>query len=197
MRKITEDVYMLPGGKGDSHVYILDDGDGYILIDAGFSEKVSKIDPRKVKFLFLTHSHYDHIAQAWRFPNVYCSYRAFVYIREWDEEIILMKKDFKIKRFLATGIIGDGNILESKKFRLRFIEAPSHTDDSMVIFEEKRRLLFTGDVLFARGILGRMDLKNSVPDKLDKTLRRIISLPFVYLLPGHGPIERREIIKVR
>ncbi len=196
MQKITENVYVIRGGKFDSHVYVLDDGDGYILIDAGFSEKVSKIDPRKVKFVVLTHSHYDHSAQAWRFPNIFCSYKCFKYILDWDEEIMRIPDNVQLPRFRPTGILKDGNVFNGRRFRLLFLEAPSHTDDSLIIFEERKRLLFTGDVFFARGIIGKLNLKNSVPENIDKVIRRIISLPWKYLLPGHGPIERREIIRI-
>ncbi len=198
MIKITKNLFLLPGKRtgGDSHVFVLNDGDGYILIDTGLTDKVRKIDPRKVKYVFLTHAHFDHIAQTWRFTNVYCSEKAFRYILERDEEIVCIKPEIKLPWFVPTGIVEDRQRIKTNRFSFRFIYAPSHTDDSMLIFEEVNGYLFTGDVLFAGGLVGRTDFKNSVREELDRVIRRILAIPWKLLCPGHGYLEKREIIKI-
>ena len=75
--KISEGIYLVGSGqagfmisnRSDCHVYLLENPEGHILIDAGVGletdrivENIKKegIDPQSIAHLFLTHSHADH-----------------------------------------------------------------------------------------------------------------------------------------
>src|SRR5436190_13120957 len=79
--KIAERIHIVGSGQMgfhftddyDCHVYLLDGGDEYALVDAGGGRDVDGIlaciaadglDPRRVRRLLLTHAHADHAAGA-------------------------------------------------------------------------------------------------------------------------------------
>ena len=74
------------------------------------------------------------------------------------------------------------------------LHTPGHTEGSVCLYEERHRLLFSGDVLFA-GSYGRTDLAGGDDAAMVASLARLAKVlpPEVRVLPGHGPettIER-------
>ena len=68
------------------------------------------------------------------------------------------------------------------------LHTPGHTEGSVCLYEERRALLLSGDVLFA-GSYGRTDLPGGSDEAMLASLTRLASdLPDgVRVLPGHGP----------
>lgn len=69
--KMLDNLYCIPGKFVNQ--YLVDTGDGLVLIDAGLKEAVHLLvdsihrlgfDPKNIKHLFLTHGHFDHIGGA-------------------------------------------------------------------------------------------------------------------------------------
>lgn len=65
---------------------------------------------------------------------------------------------------------------------------PGHTEGSVCLYEERQRLLLSGDVLFA-GTYGRTDLPGGSDEAMVASLARLAREipPQVRVLPGHGP----------
>ena len=63
-----------------------------------------------------------------------------------------------------------------------------HTEGSVCLYEERRGLLLSGDVLFA-GAFGRTDLPGgSFPELMKSMQDKVLVLPDeTRVLPGHGP----------
>ena len=77
---------------------------------------------------------------------------------------------------------------------LDVLHTPGHTEGSVCLYEERRGLLLSGDVLFA-GSYGRTDLPGGNDQQMVASLARLArEIPAsVRVLPGHGPettIER-------
>jgi len=123
---------------GRGNLYLIDTGDGYLMIDAGASIASVEsglaelsIDPAQVKWILLTHSHGDHVAALPLFPD------AEVYIGE-GESLPAAPQDIQ---FLSSGeVLLFGNI------EVECIAAPGHTPGSM-LYRVNKAYLFTGDAL--------------------------------------------------
>ncbi|HEU5057811.1 MAG TPA: MBL fold metallo-hydrolase [Kofleriaceae bacterium] len=68
------------------------------------------------------------------------------------------------------------------------LHTPGHSEGSVCLYEERRRILLAGDVLFA-GSYGRTDLPGGNDEQMVASLARLARElpPSVRVLPGHGP----------
>ena len=81
--QLTERVYLCGSGalglsaKGDCHTYAIRDQQDLAMVDCGMMEnpeaiianlKKDGLDPARVKFILLTHAHFDHIGGCEDFP---------------------------------------------------------------------------------------------------------------------------------
>ena len=68
------------------------------------------------------------------------------------------------------------------------LHLPGHTEGSVCLYEERRGLLLSGDVLFA-GAFGRTDLPGGSDEQMVASLARLARdlPPATRVLPGHGP----------
>lgn len=153
-----------------SNVYLLRIGKKTILIDTGSKQIRTElikdlnslsIKPEEIEIILLTHSHYDHVGNLEIFPN------AVIYGNKNDfpQELILDIKKFDIPE-------------------LQILEAPGHTKGSTCIFFKDEKILFSGDVLFEKGV-GRTDLPESVPEEMQNSLEKLSKLDYKILCPGH------------
>lgn len=74
------------------------------------------------------------------------------------------------------------NINDLSLIMIRILKTPGHTKDSLCFLYKD--ILFSGDTLFHNGI-GRTDLPESVPEKMEETLERLKKVPYSILAPGH------------
>lgn len=187
--KIAEDVWRI---KGRGSVYVILD-DVPIVIDAGDREdfefikkEIEKIvSLEKIKIVLLTHLHYDHVGCIDLFPNA---------------KIYADKKEIEDYQLNSEGFyfyVGEVDDILTKKMRplpdeiggLKVLRVPGHTRGAVAFLDEKHKVLFSGDTLFANDIIGRTDLPNSVPVKMDESvemLRKLIKEKNLVLCPGHG-----------
>lgn len=185
MKRITDKVWKI---NAKSNIYFLDLGKK-IIIDAGDrSERENVkmflktvIDPEKIDIIILTHLHYDHIGNIDLFPN------AKIYAGA--QEIMDFKKD-------ALGTcINDEMITYLQKKELiplpdevdvlKIIPTPGHTKGSVCVWYASKKILFSGDTIFDKRILGRTDLPTSDPDVMARTLITLSRYPYEILCPGH------------
>ena len=164
-----------------------------ICIDPGGSiEKIIemlKILNAKIKYIYLTHSHMDHIEKAQELKNTY------------GGEILISRKGAeninnpKINLSSMSGVelfttvdsrVDDKDILHVGKLEFEVILTPGHTDDGTSLYCKEEGIVFTGDTLMYMGY-GRTDFPTGNLRELKKSLKKLFALPentFVY--PGHG-----------
>ena len=164
-----------------------------ICIDPGGSiEKIIemlKILNAKLKYIYLTHSHMDHIEKAQELKNTY------------GGEILISRKGAeninnpKINLSSMSGVelfttvdsrVDDKDILHVGKLEFEVILTPGHTDDGTSLYCKEEGIVFTGDTLMYMGY-GRTDFPTGNIRELKKSLKKLFALPentFVY--PGHG-----------
>ena len=128
----------------------------------------------KVKFILVTHSHYDHIQQV---KDLFDATDATVYVHEEDSEEIKNKGIEKIKT------VGEGDTINIGKIKIKVLHTPGHTPGSVCYLIDNR--LITGDTLFV-GNIGRTDLPRGNPGIMSSTLKRLKKLDdSIEVYPGH------------
>lgn len=168
MKRIADGIYMMSNPVGVcSNVYVLGGGER-LMIDSGNGSISFDFEPA---VCILTHGHHDHVGgvkDSWK--------RVYLHEKDMGFEVPenIRKLDFEEMTF------GD--------FDLLIIHTPGHTLGSVCIFERKRKILFSGDTLFAGGMVGRTDMGGD-DGLLEESLEKIRSSGYKLLCPGHGGIE--------
>ena len=95
---------------------------------------------------------------------------------------------FDVQPATAERELVEGEELRIGDLAFEILHTPGHTEGSVCLYEERHRLLLSGDVLFA-GSYGRTDLPGGDDTQMVASLARLAQhLPdAVRVLPGHGP----------
>ncbi len=165
-----------------------------IVIDAGddFDRLVNFIDKEKlnIKYIVLTHGHYDHIGACKKLRE---KYNAPI-VAGVGEEILLENPENNLSRFrkedielVADRFLEDGEIFKiNDNLSFKTIKTSGHTPGGICLYFEKENVLFSGDTLFC-GSVGRTDFPYGDSKELIKSLNKLKELPdetVVYC--GHG-----------
>jgi glyoxylase-like metal-dependent hydrolase (beta-lactamase superfamily II) len=216
--KITERVHLVGSGKAgfnltdplDCHVWLIDGGDEYALIDAGAGvapeEIVARIeedglDPGRVRHLLLTHAHADHSGGAAALRErlgltVAGSAETAAWVSAGDEEKISLDAARRAGvyppgyRFTACPVdtvLGDGDRYRVGDLDLTAIATPGHSAGMLsYLFDENgRRSAFTGDTIFAGGRILLQDIWDCSVQESCRSIERLFELELHGLYPGH------------
>ena len=214
--KVTEGIYLIPE-MGMSNAYLVEDGDKLLVIDTGLPGHAKKIlsyvkslgkDPRSVETIVLTHPDLDHSGSAAQLKQLT---GAKVAIHETDAPRLAGEKPWSEAKG-ATGFVirilglfiklqpvpSDISLKEGEKLGpLTVLETPGHTSGSISLYKAGTAL-FSGDALLTNG-KGLFQEPRMVNEELGKeSIRRMTTLQFEYLLPGHGaPVEGNASEKLK
>lgn len=196
-------VVTLALGPLQNNVYILADQEtkSAVVIDPSFNSQqiIKEVTTRgwRLRAIWLTHSHYDHIAGV---HLVQKSYEPPLPLgmhqdaQKWDishgkkltfgiplEPLPPANLYFEDQQWLSLDPAG-GELVTQVRL------APGHCPGSMIYFCPSLQLAFVGDVIF-RDSIGRSDLPGGSHAVLLNSIReQVLSLPdTTTLLPGHGP----------
>ena len=216
--KITERVHVVGSGRVgfnlthpiDCHVYLLNGGDEYALIDAGSGVEPERIvarieedglDLSKVKHLLLTHAHADHAAgAAWlreRFGlHVAGSAETAEWVTNGDEEKIslgaakrggMYPTDYEFHACPVETALADGDRYRVGDIELTAIATPGHSAGmlSYMFEEDGARSAFTGDTIFAGGKILLQDIWDCSVQQSCRSIERLAELELEGLYPGH------------
>lgn len=176
-RQVFDKIFLL---EGECNSYYIDDGKK-VLVDAGFDFK------GKVDVTLLTHCHPDHIKFLRQVMerNPKCD----VYLNIKDL-LLIEGAGFKIDdRFKA--LYEGKTVIDSGKYKFEVIEVSAHTKGSVVFWDEKNKVLFSGDTIFKDGV-GRTDFPESIPENMDLVVPLLEGLDSEIVLPGHGEAFKIE-----
>lgn len=146
----------------------------------------------ELEAIFLTHSHWDHTADA---AKVKRETGASIYIHQSDEyrllnpmDYTLLTLDFEIETAKADVYFTEKQKLTFGNLSFEVIHTPGHTEGGVCLIMPENRIVFTGDTLF-NGSIGRTDLPGGDYDTiLISLMNRIMILPDDFtILSGHGP----------
>ena len=149
----------------------------------------------KVKYILLTHRHYDHIQGAAKLKN---STGARIAVHADDSAAL---RDPVISHAAAHGLFQEpteadillqgGDKLSFGNGEIEVFHTPGHSSGGVCYLLGD--MLFTGDTLFAAGSIGRTDLASGSQDALICSLKFLFSLDFAgTVYPGHGDFTALE-----
>lgn len=150
-----------------------------------------KILEAKVKYIYLTHCHADHIEGVNPLQE---KVGGTILIHRKDAET-LNNDQVNLATYIglpeielqADSRIDDGDLIHIGDLEFKVIHTPGHTSGSTSLYLPEHKLLFSGDTLF-RGAWGRTDLPTSSFENIINSItNKLITLPedtIVY--PGHG-----------
>lgn len=150
------------------------------------SAKKSKLD---IVHIYLTHSHFDHIADAALLKR---ETGATVYVHPLDAENLrnpgsdLIPFPMAIPPVVPDEFFQDNMDIMLGKLVLQVIHTPGHSPGGVVLFFPKEKTLFSGDTLF-KGSIGTISLPSANAKDMWRSLKKIAGFPGDTLVyPGHG-----------
>ncbi len=198
-------------GPLENNVYFLVDNDtnDCVLIDPSFEPqtqmRLANEQGWKLRQIWLTHGHYDHIAGAKMVSEAFTPPLpiamhpdSFAWAASQPEKIKMGMMVDPIPRLdilLAHGMCLDLVIGGNRKL-VEVRDVSGHNPGSMLFYIPELQMAVVGDAIF-RGSIGRTDFEGSDHALLLKNIReQIYSLPDeTTLLPGHGPVTTVEFEK--
>ena len=146
----------------------------------------------RVKYLVLTHPHYDHVLymeeyrEAFPDANLAIGAADAPLLSDIEGNVSYLFGDSRVFGGVDSKLC-DGEALLLGESTLTVVSTPGHTPGGICLYSEADKLMITGDTLFGGGGIGRTDFKYGSIDELRASLRRILSMNGdITILPGHG-----------
>jgi glyoxylase-like metal-dependent hydrolase (beta-lactamase superfamily II) len=140
--------------------------------------------------IWLTHSHWDHIADIHAIKKIYS---IPVYVHLLDQPNLEKPGSdglpcwISIKSVKADHILHEGEQLTLGQLVFNVIHTPGHSAGSVCFYEPTHLKLLSGDTLF-KGSIGNISFPTSQPDLMWTSLDKLSLLPpETQVYPGHGP----------
>lgn len=159
---------------GDAEVAVLDPGPAI----SKHVEAIQRAAPGTIRWILVTHTHPDHSPAAKKLAA------------ETGAELLgRPPPDGRVqdKTFVPDRILEDGDVLETKEFRLRAVHTPGHASNHVCYRHEATRWLFTGDHIMS-GSTVVIDPPDGDMKHYLESLARLKELDLAALAPGHGPL---------
>ena len=184
-------------GELETNTYVLESGGVFAVIDPAENneELLHFLSGKNVKYVLLTHGHFDHISGVNSAVN---KTGASVCVHFLDSEMLRDgDKSFYTEHYggiqpeiKADILLNDGDEISLGETKLRVMHTPGHTNGSVCYIIEKDRLIFSGDTLF-RLSAGRTDLAGISPFVAARqelaSLKKLTMIPGDFTVyPGHG-----------
>ena len=189
-------VITIPNGTLQANCYIVETEHAAVVIDPGYLEKqmTSYVaeNPDKIKFILLTHRHFDHVNAANALRKMT---GAKIVIHELDEGGLF--SDLLSLASMAGNFYGhadpdahadvyvdEGDTVTAGEMVFKVLYTPGHSEGGVCYLCENN--LFSGDTLF-KGSIGRTDFPSSNNMEMRESLDRLCTLPDeTVVYPGHG-----------
>ncbi len=182
-----------------SNVYVVYDSGEAMIIDAGArAEQIKEFIENNglcVKYIVLTHGHYDHVHYIGDYIRAFEGARAVCHEREVET---LCDSEANVSSLFGAECVYnhdyttvcEGDTLRVGTLEFLVMHTPGHTPGGICLYEKNAGVLFTGDTLFHRGY-GRTDFKGGSFRELVSSIRRIMTLNGETIFySGHGNSAR-------
>lgn len=218
--KITETVYEI--NLGYSKAFFIKSKQP-ILIDTGMPNSLNKIkialstiqmDLSKIKYIFITHTHLDHIGSLYDLKQVTgamvgVNEKGLPYLSKirypvgHDPKSIgmslfirILSLRSKLKPVNADMLLKEGYVPEEFGVNMKILETPGHTDDSLSFYLPDEKLVIVGDLLM--GEKDKLTLPPFYENKQDllNSVNKIKALDVNLICVSHGINNTKDKIAV-
>ncbi|MFX1449938.1 MAG: MBL fold metallo-hydrolase [Promethearchaeota archaeon] len=176
---ITPEVYYIESQTFNSNIYIYGKK---ILIDTGHSSQYAEAIIKHIKSydvkidrIVLTHNHPDH------------SSNVDVFQKEFNAKVCVHEQLAKRYGYFKDKLIvlHEGDTLKvDENLELKVIYTPGHSKGGICLYDEKNKILFSGDTIFSHGNIGRTDFGGDI-NALINSIEKLLKLDVEVLCPGH------------
>jgi hydroxyacylglutathione hydrolase len=207
---------------GRSNVFFVTDGTTNILVDTSpkfmrgrLFQNLRKLDIKHIDYLVLTHSHFDHVANA---AVIKEKYGARVIIHESERKNLetgknpLIKgtnpfamliiwlfirnfdKYFNFESCLADEVVGEHFYLPGFNKRIYLLHTPGHTPGSMSLIVDDE-IALVGDAMFGifpASVFPPFALNE---EQLRRSWAKLLETGCRLFLPAHGSANSRELVE--
>lgn len=191
-------VWFLEGYEASANIYLIE-GDYISLVDTGndftaFLELSDIFPLENVKKIVLTHCHSDHTLGLVEFIRIYGIELDVITHKSMCEPLRDRLRHLGGGR--VTGVV-DGDTLELGGSELKVIHTPGHTMDSICLYHEPTKTLFSGDTVLPYYLPSPDEKLGGNLQSFVQSVKGLMSLEAENLLPGHFiPVfgEGKEVI---
>lgn len=148
-----------------------------------------------IQSILLTHGHLDHVGAA---AELAAHYGVPIIGPEKEDEFWLQGLPAQSQMFgleecqplTPDRWLNEGDSVTVGNVALQVLHCPGHTPGHIVFFDERARLLISGDVIFKGGV-GRSDFpRGNHADLIESIKSKLLPLgDDVTFIPGHGPLS--------
>ena len=196
---IMPKVYQLPALKPSCNCYLIT-GEKNTLIDVGIRENIDYIEKQlqelnlsisDINDIIYTHCHYDHTGAGEFFPH------ATVYAHPLCQDKLYYQEDYCIHALkyripLPTRIpdttLETNDYYQNGDYKFLIIHTLGHSDDGICLLDIDKKLLISGDTVFAKGVPPL--ITNSGSDaSLINSIKKLQEYDIEIILPGHGKVD--------
>ena len=223
--EITARIHSIPApeafytGPQSPNVFLVTDGGEGALIDSGFGDEQSlrarleylrERPDVKVRYIILTHHHFDHSSGAHRLrqasgAQVVMHPQEERFLRDWQSEApqdidipadqqAVLEQVRRFRQQAAEAVpdlpATDGAVLGVGGLSLEVVHTPGHTLGSICVYIRAERALFTGDTALGLGTVAISPPPYGDMALYLRSLERLKAFDASLMLPGHGrPVE--------
>lgn len=198
--ELEENVFMIPGIKPSSHVYLVKGLSKNVLIDTGVKgnfprivEGLTKVGLKvsDISLVISTHEHFDHVG-----GNLFFNETAITAAHRFAATKIELQDEYVVHSAIHGEEIikarfhlwmENRTLFDLGNYKLKVFHTPGHTSGCICISEPFHRFMFTGDTVFADGIISKISDSGSYGDYIN-SLERLTTFKINRIFPGHGKI---------
>jgi glyoxylase-like metal-dependent hydrolase (beta-lactamase superfamily II) len=172
-----------------------------VLIDTGLDMNFPSLEKalrdlglsiEDIHIIINTHEHFDHIGANKRFydHSIIAASRSAATKIALQDKYVTKYEEFEsdTDSWEPHIWLRDRTRFDFIDFQFRILETPGHTSGCICIYEPSKKLLFSGDTVFATGTLSLIAPSGSAGDYIN-SIERLNDLKINMLLPGHGWIS--------
>lgn len=182
-------------GPVQANCYIItDDETGETaVIDAGdFNEELkSAVNGKNVKYIMLTHGHFDHILgvhglKQYTNASIVIHSADAACLTDGFKSLAIPAGGFMQAPVKADILVDEGDVIKLGNTEIKVMHTPGHTKGGVCYIIENDRIIFTGDTLFSLTV-GRTDFEGGSDEEMLESVTRIASLEGDYTIyTGHN-----------